>query len=177
MAVRFTSIVILRTRVVFKVQQTRLLSNRRMNFLLSSNSMDICLLFNSLFILVTKIVEKVSCQEKPEEDHVDFISSKQWIGDYLDLSLPDARVPMVAIERMNERLNTNGQKIEERTLRKVTNTCKRLIELFAMYNDRKEQLRKIRDIVARHDKDMAEEIDLDRFSVCSWYEGRIVLWR
>lgn len=138
--------------------------------------MDVCLLFNSFFVLVTKIVEKLSCQQKEMEDER-FMSTKQWVGDYLDLSLPETRVPMVAIERMNERLNTHSQEIQERTLRKVTNTCKSLVELFAMERGRKEQLQKIKDIVARHDKDMAEEIDLDRFSTCVWYEGRITLWR
>jgi predicted DNA-binding protein (UPF0278 family) len=137
--------------------------------------MDICLLANSLIVLVSKIVEKLTCQEKEKEDD-DFISSKQWVGDYLDLSLPDSRVSLVAVERMNERLNT-GCKIPERTLRKVTNTCKRLIELYAMERGRKEQLHKIKEIVARHDQDMADEIELDRFSTCSWYEGRIALFR
>lgn len=138
--------------------------------------MDVCLLFNSFFILVSKIIDKFSCQEKPDEN-TEFMSSKQWVGDYLDMSLPDGRVPMVAIERMNERLNTHGQKLEERTLRKVTNTCKRLIELFAMEKGRYDQLSRIKDIVSKHDNDMAAEIDLDRFSTCSWYEGRITLWR
>jgi predicted DNA-binding protein (UPF0278 family) len=139
--------------------------------------MDICLLTNSIIVLVTKIAEKVTCQEKPKEKETeDFMVSKQWVGDYLDLSLPETRVPMVAIERMNERINT-GCKIEERTLRKVTNTCKRLIELFAMERGRKEQINKIKEIVARHDKDMADEIDLSRFSTCQWYEGRIALFR
>jgi predicted DNA-binding protein (UPF0278 family) len=139
--------------------------------------MDICLLTNSIIVLVTKIGEKLTCREKPvEKETEDFMVSKQWVGDYLDLSLPESRVPMVAIERMNERINT-GCKIEERTLRKVTNTCKRLIELFAMERGRKDQLNKIKEIVARHDKDMADEIDIGRFSTCQWYEGRIVLFR
>ena len=139
--------------------------------------MDICLLANSLIVLVTKRVEKLTCREEPAPaPDDDFMKSRQWIGDYLDMSLPESRVPMVAIERMNERVNT-GCKIEERTLRKVTNTCKRLIELFAMERTRKEQLNKIKEIIARHDPDMAEEIDLERFSTCSFYEGRITLWR
>jgi hypothetical protein len=131
-------------------------------------------------LLVTKLVEKFTCQEKPQEtkekENEEFLSSKQWIGDYLDLSLPETKVPMVAIERMNERLNTKDQ-VSERTLRKVTNTCKRLIELFAMESGRRQQLTKIKEIIARHDKDMADEIDLGRFSTCAWYEGRITLWR
>ena len=139
--------------------------------------MDICLLANSLIVFVTKLAEKLTCREVPAPEPEPFMSPQQWIGDYLDLSLPDTRVPMAAIENMNERLNTGGQNIKERTLRKVTNTCKRLIELFAMECSRKEQLQKIKDIVARHDSDMAEEIDLNRFSTCSFYEGRIVLFR
>jgi hypothetical protein len=143
--------------------------------------MDICLLANSLIVLVTKIAEKLTCQEKPEPEPVEkpdiFMSTKQWIGDYLDLSLPETRVPMAAIEKMNERLNTGEKIIEERTLRKVTNTCNRLIEMFAMEYSRKEQLNKIKEIISRHDKDMAEEIDLNRFSTCRWYEGRIMLFR
>lgn len=139
--------------------------------------MDLCLLMNSAALLVTKIIEKVTCQEKPrEKEEEDFLTSKQWVGDYLDLSLPETKVPMIAIERMNERLNVKGE-VRERTLRKVTNTCKRLIELFAMESGRRQQLTKIKDIIARHDKDMADEIDLDRFSTCTWYEGRITLWR
>lgn len=141
-----------------------------------NQSMDICLVFNSFVILVSKIVEKISCQEKPEES-AEFMSSKQWVGDYIDMNLPESKVPMVAIERMNERLNTHGQHIEERTLRKVTNTCKRLLELFAMEKGRRDQIQRIKDIVSRHDNDMSEEIDLERFSTCTWYEGRITLWR
>lgn len=139
--------------------------------------MDVCIVFNSLVLITTKIVEKMTCQESAREKETeDFMTSKQWIGDYLDLSLPETRVPMVAIEKMNERLNTHGKTPTERTLRKVTNTCKRLIELFAMDRGRKEQLRKIRAIVFKHDPPMADEIDLDRFSTCSLYEGRIITW-
>ena len=139
--------------------------------------MDICLLTNSAILLITKVVEKVTCQEKPrEKENEEFISSKQWVGDYLDLSLPETKVPMIAIEKMNERLNTK-EEVSERTLRKVTNTCKRLIELFAMESGRRQQLTKIKEIISRHDKDMADEIDLNRFSTCAWYEGRITFWR
>jgi hypothetical protein len=140
--------------------------------------MDICLLANSLIVLVTKIAEKVTCQEKPKEkENQDFIVSKQWVGDYLDMTLPDSMVPMVAIEKMNERLNTGETDIQERTLRKVTNTCKRLIEMFAMERTRKDQLNKIKELIARHDKDMADEIDINKFSTCQWYEGRILWFR
>ena len=103
--------------------------------------------------------------------------SKQWVGDYLDMTLPDSMVPMVAIEKMNERLNTGETDIQERTLRKVTNTCKRLIEMFAMERRRKDQLNKIKELIARHDKDMADEIDINKFSTCQWYEGRILWFR
>lgn len=139
--------------------------------------MDICLLANSLIVLVSKVVEKLTCQEKPREvENEEFMTSKAWVGDYLDMSQHDSRVPMVAIEKMNERLHTKD-KISERTLRKVTNTCKRLIELYSMESSRREQLRKIQETIAMYDPQMAEEIELDRFSTCSWYEGRIALWR
>lgn len=140
--------------------------------------MDICLLTNSIIVLVTKIAEKVTCQEKPKEkENHDFMVSKQWVGDYLDMTLQDSMVPMVAIEKMNERLNTGETDIQERTLRKVTNTCKRLIEMFAMERRRKDQLNKIKELIARHDKDMADEIDINKFSTCQWYEGRILWFR
>jgi hypothetical protein len=103
--------------------------------------------------------------------------SKQWVGDYLDLTQSETKVPAAAIAKMNERLNVGDAPVTDRTLRKVTNTCKGLIEMFSMEAGRKQQLTKIKELIARHDKDMADEIDLDRFSTCMWYEGRIALWR
>ena len=140
--------------------------------------MDLCLLVNSAVLLVTKIIKKFTCQEKPrEKEEEDFMRSMQWVGDYLDLTQSETKVPAAAIAKMNERLNVGDAQVNDRTLRKVTNTCKGLIEMFAMESGRKQQLAKIKELIARHDKDMADEIDLDRFSTCMWYEGRIALWR
>jgi hypothetical protein len=65
----------------------------------------------------------------------------------------------------------------EEEYEKIANTCVKLLELFAMKSSRREELSRIRDRLMQVDSELAERIDLDRFSQCAFYEGRILLYR
>jgi hypothetical protein len=78
-------------------------------------------------------------------------------------------------EKSMKLIHENIENVEE--YEKIVNTCVKLLELFAMKYSRREELSKIRDRIMQVDSELAEKIDLDRFSQCAFYEGRILLYR
>lgn len=90
---------------------------------------------------------------------------------YINCEWKESEVPKRAMELINENIE------DEDSYEKITNTCVKLIELFAMYASRRDELSRVRDRVMRVDSDLAEKIDLSRFSQCAFYEGRILLYR
>ena len=92
-------------------------------------------------------------------------------GDYVDSSWSDADTPGRAFEVME------SVKINKETARKITNTCKKLLEYYAMEFKRRKQLEDIRDKLIVSFPDLAKEIDMGLFSQCSFWEGKIVLYR
>ena len=60
---------------------------------------------------------------------------------------------------------------------KIKNTCVKLLELFAMKASRRDDISRVRDRIMQVDSDLAEEIDMNIFSQCAFYEGRILLYR
>lgn len=96
------------------------------------------------------------------------------VGDYVDSSWNDGDVPQKAINAMESVLDMN---LSEETAQKMTNTCKKLLEYYAMKAERRKQLEKIRDAILISYSDMAHEIDMSLFSQCAWFEGKIALYR
>jgi hypothetical protein len=90
---------------------------------------------------------------------------------YISCEWAEKEVPSRAMQLIHENIE------DEENYEKITNTCVKLIELFAMYGSRREELSRIRDRIMRVDSELAERIDLSRFSQCSFYEGRILLYR
>jgi len=90
---------------------------------------------------------------------------------YINCEWKESEVPKRAMELINQNI------YDESSYEKITNTCVKLIELFAMYGSRREELSRIRDRVMRVDSELAEKIDLNLFSQCAFYEGRILLYR
>jgi len=92
-------------------------------------------------------------------------------GDYVDSVWKDADTPRLAFSKME------SVPINKETARKITNTCNKLLEYYAMEFRRRKQLEDIRDKLIISFPDLAKEIDLGRFSQCSFWEGKIVLYR
>lgn len=92
-------------------------------------------------------------------------------GDYVDSAWSDAETPRRAFEVME------SVPINKETARTITNTCKKLLEYYAMEHRRRKQLEDIRDKLIVSFPDLAKEIDMGLFSQCSFWEGKIVLYR
>jgi hypothetical protein len=95
-------------------------------------------------------------------------------GDYMDSGWSDGSTPGRAFEKMEAVLDTS---MSEETARKVTNTCKKLLKVYAMESYRKKQFERIRDALLVDHPSMAREIDMDLFSQCALWEGKIALYR
>jgi len=67
--------------------------------------------------------------------------------------------------------------MDEHTAEKVVNTCKRLLAGYAMEAKRRKQFEKVRDFMVVSFPDLAKEIDMSLFSQCSFWEGKIALYR
>ena len=90
---------------------------------------------------------------------------------YINVEWREFEVPELALKMVHENLDN------EEHYEKIANTCARLIELYAMKASRKTELLDIRDCIMRVEPHLAEKIELDKFSQCSFYEGRIMLYR
>ena len=112
---------------------------------------------------IDKIIKKEEepVSSKKEEDY----------GDYIDSVWSDGDVPRLAFEKI-ESVSVNKD-----TARKITNTCKKLLQYYAMETRRRKQLEKIRDKLLHSFPDMAKEIDTSLFSQCAFWEGKIALYR
>jgi len=114
--------------------------------------------------------------ETAEEPELTYMGSKTkrritLDENYINCEWSEREVPSRAMQLIHENIE------DEETYEKITNTCVKLIELFAMYGSRREELSRIRDRIMRVDSELAEKIELSRFSQCSFYEGRILLYR
>jgi hypothetical protein len=83
----------------------------------------------------------------------------------------ESDIPERSIKLIHENIDN------EEEYEKITNTCVKLLELFAMKSSRRDELSKIRDRIMQVDSELAERIELERFSQCAFYEGRILLYR
>lgn len=113
-------------------------------------------------------------KSEPEQPGVPIITTKKRIQsdeNYINCEWNERVVPTRAMECIYENIE------DEESYEKITNTCVKLIELFAMNGSRRDELSRIRDRIMRVDSELAEKIDLSRFSQCAWYEGRILLYR
>lgn len=90
---------------------------------------------------------------------------------YINIDWKEYDVPEKAMKCIDENIGN----VEE--YEKITNTCVKLLEFFAMKSHRKADIYRIRDIIMQHDSELAEKIDMDKFSQCAFYEGRILLYR
>ena len=90
---------------------------------------------------------------------------------YIDIDWREYEVAEKAMKRVHENLHN------ENSYEKIANTCAKLIELYAMKSSRKAELVHIRDTIMKVDPILAEKIEIDRFSQCAFYEGRIMLYR
>jgi len=119
-----------------------------------------------------------NCSKKPEPSEPSFkqmgpvtrirVSSDE---NYINVEWREFEVPEMALKIVHENLHN------EETYEKIANTCAKLIELYAMKSSRKTELLEIRDCIMRVDPSLAEKIEIDKFSQCSFYEGRIMLYR
>lgn len=111
-----------------------------------------------------------------KENHVDEVpvKTREVGGDWIDSSWNDADVPKLAFQNIEAVLDTY---MDEHTAEKVVNTCKRLLEGYAMESKRRKQFEKVRDFMLVSFPDKAKEIDMSLFSQCSFWEGRIALYR
>ena len=90
---------------------------------------------------------------------------------YIDTDWREIEVPENAMKRVRANLD-NPEEHE-----KIANTCAKLIELYAMNSSRKTEILQIRDKIMVHDQSLAEKIEIDKFSQCTFYEGSIMLYR
>jgi hypothetical protein len=115
---------------------------------------------------IDAVVNTITKKEEEEEP-----KKVEEVGDYIDSAWSDGETPRRAFEKM-EALTINKE-----NARKVTNTCKKLLEYYAMESRRRKQLEKIRDKLVTSFPDLAKEIDMSLFSQCSLWEGKIALYR
>lgn len=90
---------------------------------------------------------------------------------YIHIDWKEHEVPEKAMRCIHENMD-NPDEYE-----KITNTCVKLLELFAMKSWRREEISRVRDRLMQVDSDLAEQIDMNLFSQCAFYEGRILLYR
>lgn len=111
-----------------------------------------------------------------KEKHVDEVpvKTREVGGDYMDSAWNDADVPRLAFENIESVLDTY---MDEHTAEKVVNTCKRLLEGYAMESKRRKQFEKVRDFMLVSFPDKAKDIDMSLFSQCAFWEGKIALYR
>jgi hypothetical protein len=119
-----------------------------------------------------------SCTKKPEPDGPSFkqmgpATMKRVTSDenYIDIDWREYEVAEKALKLVHENLHN------ENSYEKIANTCAKLIELYAMKSSRKTELIHIRDTIMKVDPALAEKIEIDKFSQCAFYEGRIMLYR
>jgi len=96
------------------------------------------------------------------------------VGDWIDSSWSDADVPKLAFENIESVMDTY---MDEHTAEKVVNTCKKLLAGYAMEAKRRKQFEQVRDLLLVLFPDLAKEIDMSLFSQCSFWEGKIALYR
>ena len=113
-------------------------------------------------IAVDKIINKETEEEEVKEDES---------TDYIDPMWSAGDTPRLAFEKID------SVHITKDSARKITNTCKKLLEYYAMEARRKKQFENIRDKLLVCCPDLAREIDISIFSQCTFYEGKIVLYR
>lgn len=106
-----------------------------------------------------------------KEDEAPKVQEHEDVGDYIDSLWDDGAAPRLAFEKMESVTVTKD------TARKITNTCKKLLEYYAMDSGRKKQFEKFRDEIKNFNQDMAKEIDISLFSQCAFWEGKIALYR
>jgi hypothetical protein len=116
-------------------------------------------------IAVDKIINKETEEEVEEEVEEDKST------DYIDPMWSAGDTPRLAFEKID------SVHITKDSARKITNTCKKLLEYYAMEARRKKQFENIRDRLLVCCPDLAREIDTSIFSQCTFYEGKIVLYR
>ena len=106
-------------------------------------------------MLTQRIKKKIQTSEN-------YINSFEW---------RENDVPARAMRLVHENID-NPEEYE-----KIKNTCVKLLELFAMKASRRDEISRVRDRIMQVDSDLAEEIDMSKFSQCAFYEGRILLYR
>jgi hypothetical protein len=115
-----------------------------------------------------------NCAKKPEPEGPSF---KQMVTrvtsdeNYIDVEWRESEVAEKALKLVHENLHA------EESYEKISNTCAKLIELYAMKSSRKTELVGIRDTIMKVNPTLAEKIEIDKFSQCAFYEGRIMLYR
>ena len=90
---------------------------------------------------------------------------------YINVEWRESEVAEKALKCVHENIH------DEESYEKIANTCAKLIELYAMKSSRKSELLEIRDTVMQVNPKFAEKIEIDKFSQCVFYEGRIMLYR
>jgi hypothetical protein len=121
---------------------------------------------------VEKVVGTKKVESKKERVHVP-VKVKE-VGDWIDSSWSDADVPKLAFENIESVMDTY---MDEHTAEKVVNTCKKLLAGYAMEAKRRKQFEQVRDLLLVLFPDLAKEIDMSLFSQCSFWEGKIALYR
>ena len=106
-------------------------------------------------MLTQRIKKKIQTSEN-------YINSCEW---------RENEIPERAMRLVHENID-NPEEYE-----KIKNTCVKLLELFAMKASRRDDISRVRDRIMQVDSDLAEEIDMSKFSQCAFYEGRILLYR
>jgi len=92
--------------------------------------------------------------------------------DYINSSWSDSDTAKLSLERVEIELRNPT----DETYRMCTNTCKRILDKYAMFKERKQQISIIRDKIMNYDSDMAREIDVGQFSTATSWEGKFN-WR
>lgn len=90
---------------------------------------------------------------------------------YINVEWRESEVAEKAMKLVHENLH------DKNSYEKIANTCAKLIELYAMKSSRKSEFIGIRDRLMKVNPTLAEKIEIDKFSQCAWYEGRIMLYR
>jgi len=117
-------------------------------------------------------VDKIIKKEKEEEEEVEEEEVEEDKStDYIDPMWSAGDTPRLAFEKID------SVHITKDSARKITNTCKKLLEYYAMEARRKKQFENIRDKLLVCCPDLAREIDISIFSQCTFYEGKIALYR
>lgn len=130
-------------------------------------------------LVIADCLHENNCTKKPEPEpepsfkHMGPATRMRVSSDenYINVDWREFEVPEKALSIVHENLNN------EEHYEKIANTCAKLIELYAMKSSRKTELLDIRDCIMRVDPSLAEKIEIDKFSQCSFYEGRIMLYR